>query len=272
LPRFDNSTGAYELDLSLVHDFDKAWREMHVKSDVFCSGSVILPDKGGRILNVGGWSLDSTKGVRLYTPDGTAGVNGTNDWQENFNELALQRQRWYPSRYSFAPWKQILISFTAATVLANGSVLVIGGETGSNAAPQPNLEILPNPGGKADTVIELDWLARTDPYNLYPFVYVLPSGRIFISKLFVLSGIPRNIYHFQVYYNEARILDPHTFETVVELPNLPGSVNNCELPPSPFNLSLNRVCCKSWEDARTPWRAPLCCFLSVHRIPTRSAS
>lgn len=158
---------------------------MHVKSDVFCSGSVILPDKGGRILNVGGWSLDSTKGVRLYTPDGTAGVNGTNDWQENFNELALQRQRWYPSRYSFAPWKQILISFTAATVLANGSVLVIGGETGSNAAPQPNLEILPNPGGKADTVIELDWLARTDPYNLYPFVYVLPSGRIFISKLFV---------------------------------------------------------------------------------------
>ncbi|KAJ7364627.1 copper radical oxidase-like protein, partial [Mycena albidolilacea] len=190
---FDNSTGAYELDLSLVHDFDKAWREMHVKSDVFCSGSVILPDKGGRILNVGGWSLDSTKGVRLYTPDGTAGVNGTNDWQENFNELALQRQRWYPT----------------ATVLANGSVLVIGGETGSNAAPQPNLEILPNPGGKADTVIELDWLARTDPYNLYPFVYVLPSGRIFI-----------------IYYNEARILDPHTFETVVELPNIPGSVNN----------------------------------------------
>jgi hypothetical protein len=70
---------------------------MHVKSDVFCSGSVVLPDKGGRILNVGGWSLDSTKGVRLYTPNGSAGVNGTNDWQENFQELALQRQRWYPS-------------------------------------------------------------------------------------------------------------------------------------------------------------------------------
>ncbi|KAJ7113633.1 copper radical oxidase [Mycena epipterygia] len=189
---FANSTGAYELDLSLVGTFSKAWRTMHVKSDVFCSGSVILPDKGGRILNVGGWSLDSTKGVRLYTPDGSAGVNGTNDWQENFKELALQRQRWYPT----------------AAVLSNGSVLVIGGETGSNAGPEANLEILPTPPG-GDTVVDLDWLARTDPFNLYPFVFVLPSGNIFV-----------------IYYNEARILDPHTFATIKQLPNIPASVNN----------------------------------------------
>ena len=87
---FDNSTGAYELDLSLVDDFELAWRTMHVQSDVFCSASVVLPDRGGRQLNVGGWSLDSTRGVRLYWPDGSAGVNGTNDWEENFNELKLQ--------------------------------------------------------------------------------------------------------------------------------------------------------------------------------------
>lgn len=87
---FDNSTGAYELDLSLVDNFEKAWRTMHVKSDVFCSASIVLPDKGARQLNVGGWSLDSTQGVRLYTPDGSPGVNGTNDWEENYNELHLQ--------------------------------------------------------------------------------------------------------------------------------------------------------------------------------------
>ncbi|KAF7327563.1 hypothetical protein MKEN_00335300 [Mycena kentingensis (nom. inval.)] len=191
---FENSTGGYELDLSLVGNFGKAWREMHPKSDVFCAGSVTLPDKAGRILNVGGWSLDSTKGVRLYTPDGSTGVNGSNDWEENFNELKLQRQRWYPT----------------ALTLANGSVLIVGGETGSNASPQPNLEILPKPVG-GDTVIDLDWLERTDPYNLYPFIFVLPSGNIFI-----------------VYYNEARILDPHTFDTIKTLPNLPGSVNNFE--------------------------------------------
>ena len=90
VPTFPNSTGAYELDLSLVSDFGRAWREMHVKSDVFCSASIILPDKAGRQLNVGGFSPESTFGVRLYTPDGSAGVNGTNDWEENHNELSLQ--------------------------------------------------------------------------------------------------------------------------------------------------------------------------------------
>jgi len=63
---------------------------MHIKTDVFCSGSIILPDLGARQINVGGWSLASTFGVRLYTPDGSPGVNGTNDWEENVDELSLQ--------------------------------------------------------------------------------------------------------------------------------------------------------------------------------------
>ena len=75
-----------------------------------------------------------------------------------------QRGRWYPT----------------AAILPNGTILVIGGETGSNAAPQPNLEILPKPAG-GDTVVNLDWLARTDPNNLYPFVIILPSQRIFVG-------------------------------------------------------------------------------------------
>ena len=63
---------------------------MHVKTDVFCSGSIILPDKVGRQINVGGWSVESTFGLRLYTPDGSPGVNGTNDWEEDYNILKLQ--------------------------------------------------------------------------------------------------------------------------------------------------------------------------------------
>jgi hypothetical protein len=63
---------------------------MHVKTDVFCSGAVVLPDKTARILNVGGWSLTSTFGVRLYAPDGSPGVNGTNDWEEDPDTLLLQ--------------------------------------------------------------------------------------------------------------------------------------------------------------------------------------
>jgi hypothetical protein len=146
---FANTTGAYELDLSLVNDFDKAYREMHVKSDVFCSASLVLPDRAGRQINIGGWSDASTKGVRLYTPSGSAGVNGSTDWEENYSVLHLQRQRWYPS----------------AVVLTNGSILVVGGELGSNGDPEPSIELLPQTAG-GPTWLYMDWLDRTDPYNL----------------------------------------------------------------------------------------------------------
>lgn len=135
---------------------------------------------------------DSTFGIRLYTPNGTPGVNGTNDWEEDFHTLALQvslichkwsdlaeltihtqRGRWYPT----------------TAMLPNGSILVVGGEIGSNDKPQPNLEILPTPVG-GDTVLDLPWLARTDPWNLYPYIVVLPSGRIFIGTSLVLSIDP----------------------------------------------------------------------------------
>ena len=82
------------------------------------------------------------------------------------NAQCLQSGRWYPS----------------ALVLSNGSVLVVGGETGSNAPANPTLEILPRiPGG--DTQLFLDWLNRTDPNNLYPFLHILPSGLIFAGAL-----------------------------------------------------------------------------------------
>lgn len=185
-----NSTGAYELDLSLLDNFKAAWRTMHVKTDIFCAGGVTLPDKAGRQLTVGGWSGDSTYGVRLYTPDGSPGVPGKNDWQENVDVLKLQDGRWYPT----------------AMVMANGSVLVIGGEEGSNGAPVPTLEILPATGTKP---LRMEWLERTDPNNLYPFTAVLPSGGIFVA-----------------YWNEARILNENTFDTIKQLPNIPGAVND----------------------------------------------
>lgn len=185
-----NSTGAYELDLSQIDNFKAAWREMHVKTDIFCAGGLTLPDKAGRQLNVGGWSGDSTYGVRLYSPDGSAGVPGKNDWEENAAVLKLQQGRWYPT----------------AMIMSNGSILVIGGEVGSNSAPVPTIEILPYTGTKP---LYMDWLERTDPNNLYPFACVLPSGGIFVA-----------------YYNEARILDETNFNTIKTLPNIPGAVND----------------------------------------------
>jgi hypothetical protein len=94
---------------------------------------------------------------------------------------------------------------TTDTVQANGSILVVGGEEGSNGASVPTLELLPKSGG----VVYCDWLNRTDPYNLYPFLAVLPSGGVFVA-----------------YYNEARILDEGTLQTSKTLPNMPGAVND----------------------------------------------
>lgn len=91
--------------------------------------------------------------------------------------------------------------------MANGSILVVGGESGSNGPPVPTLEILPTPAG-GPTNLTMPWLAETDPNNLYPFLMVLPSGGVFV-----------------IYYNQARILDEVTFDTIRQLPNLPAAVD-----------------------------------------------
>jgi hypothetical protein len=75
-------------------------------------------------------------------------------------------------------------------MLSNGSIVIIGGEPGSNnVMHEPNLEILPKPAG-GDTVVSLDWLAHTDPYNLYPFVIVLPSTRLFVGRVEIVPVVP----------------------------------------------------------------------------------
>jgi hypothetical protein len=50
--------------------------------------------------------------------------------------------------------------YPTAMIMANGSILVVGGEAGSNGAVVPTLEILPPVG----PVLYMEWLNRTDPY------------------------------------------------------------------------------------------------------------
>jgi hypothetical protein len=175
---------------------------MHVLDEIFCSASLVLPDKTGRILNIAGWSDAANFGIRILTPSGSPGVQGNTDWEQDPANIVLQvcifhlatphfrvqRPRWYPT----------------AVTMSNGSILVVGGSNTESGDAQPNLEILPRiPGG--DTTIYLDFLAQTHPWNLYPFLFVLPSGNIFVG-----------------YFNQARVLDKTTFNTVTELPMIPG--------------------------------------------------
>jgi hypothetical protein len=65
--------------------------------------------------------------------------------------------------------------------MSNGSVLVMGGESSGGGPGNPTLEVFPRiPGG--DTQLFLDWLQRTAPNNLYPFLHILPSGLIFVGS------------------------------------------------------------------------------------------
>lgn len=85
-----NGTGAYELDLSQIDNFDMAWREMTgMDTDVFCSAGLTLPDKAGRVVTVGGWAGESNFGIRLYTPDGSEGVPGTNRKYDRFSSHSM---------------------------------------------------------------------------------------------------------------------------------------------------------------------------------------
>ena len=47
------------------------------------------------------------------------------------------------------------------------------------------------------------------------------------SRLFSFDEPSSHPFFFQGHYNEARILDPVTFNTITQLPNIPGAVNNC---------------------------------------------
>ena len=201
-----NETGAYELDLTQISNPSTTWRELHLKTDVFCAAGITLPDRVGRQLIVGGWSGDSTYGTRLYWP----GM----DWEEDVTVLKLQAGRWYPS----------------VMIMANGSVMVVGGEVGLNGAAVPSIEVLPYTGTQP---LYMDWLDRTDPNNLYPFVAVLLSGGIFVA-----------------YWNEARILDERTLV-------------RSRHSQMPLALPTTRQ-----RAAHIPWRVLLCCSPNGTPLPT----
>ncbi len=69
----------------------------------------------------------------------------------------------------------------------------MGGETGSNAPANPTLEILPQiPGG--NTQVTLPFLAESNPNDLYPFVHILPSGKMFVGESETTGFLLKLIY------------------------------------------------------------------------------
>jgi hypothetical protein len=117
-----NGTGVYELDLTEINNFTAAWRTMDgLQTDVFCAAGLTLPDKAGRQITVGGWAGGSNFGVRLYWPDGSPGVPGTNEWDEDAGVLSLQG-----SYFSFAIFPSCLVPLSLSYHLSRWSCGIRG--------------------------------------------------------------------------------------------------------------------------------------------------
>ena len=122
-------------------------------------------------------------------------------------------------------------------IMANGSILVIGGESGSNGPPVPTIEVLPTPAG-GPTWLHMDWLESSDPLNLYPFLSPLPGGGIFV-----------------LYYNQvSSLINRRPLVVYLILRRLESSMR------SPLIRSIScltfQVTSRAGADEPTPWKGP----------------
>jgi hypothetical protein len=131
---------------------------------LFCSGHAALPD--GRVVIMGG-HMDGITGVHIFHP--------TNDSFEHVTEMAAGR--WYPS----------------CTALPNGQVLTMSGTMGSGGPVSPtapvnnSLQVFDPVAGLQPSVplpspFSSFFPAEFPTIDLYPFVYVLPSGALLVHS------------------------------------------------------------------------------------------
>ncbi|KAL3535715.1 hypothetical protein ACH5RR_004176 [Cinchona calisaya] len=157
-----------------------AVRPLKFSYDPWCSSGGLAAN--GDLINTGG-ALEAMKAVRTYSPCDTC------EFQENVAGLA--ENRWYASQQ----------------MLEDGSFVVIGGRDVFSYEIVP-----PNQLQFEKKLFPLPFLQETrdeKENNLYPFVYILPDGNIF---LFANS--------------KSIILNPYTGETIRKLPDLPGGSRN----------------------------------------------
>ncbi|KAK6433464.1 hypothetical protein LTR95_010362 [Oleoguttula sp. CCFEE 5521] len=167
------------------------------KTNAFCAGGTFLAD--GRLLSVGGnanlsW-LDPTvtdgwQGERYLTRS-SADQDGQ-AWSEPGNQL--DTARWYPTLQTL-PDGRIFV--------ASGSLNGLDPTVTTNK--NPTYEILDRNGITNGGATTLPLLVKAQPYYMYPFIHLLPSGDLYIfaSKSSVLFS-------------------PTTGTATKTLPDLPG--------------------------------------------------
>ncbi|WWD21146.1 hypothetical protein CI109_105627 [Kwoniella shandongensis] len=160
-------------------------RPMDVLSNSFCAGGTVLGN--GTWLNVGGNQAITYGGVAMpFTTAAQSGQSAYKDWDggkairflnpcDDGNcdwvddpAMYMTSRRWYPT----------------LETLEDGSAIIIGGcEWGgyvnydAGAQNNPTVEYFPSKGQP----FTLQFLIDTMPVNLFPLVWLLPSGNIFMQ-------------------------------------------------------------------------------------------
>lgn len=172
---------------------------LQYKTNAFCSGGSFLPD--GRVISVGGNAplsfIDPTvgdgfQGIRYLQRSVTDASLDGQSWSEPGNQL--NTARWYASVASLADGTQFV---------ASGSLNGLDPTVAANN--NPTWELLDRNGISNNISTALDILVKNQPYYMYPFLHLLPSGDlfVFVSK----SG---------------ELFSPSTNLTTSALPDLPG--------------------------------------------------
>ncbi|XP_041027938.1 aldehyde oxidase GLOX-like [Juglans microcarpa x Juglans regia] len=167
-------------------------RPLMILTDTWCSSGQFLPD--GTLLQTGG-DMDGLKKIRKFEP---CEAHLFCNWVE-LKDVELVNGRWYATNQ----------------ILPDGSVIIVGGRATNTIEYYP-----PRKGGAVLFPFLAD-VEDTQMDNLYPYVHLLPNGRLFIFA-----------------NNKAVLYDHEANKVIRDFPPLAGGPRNYPSAGSSAMLAL----------------------------------
>ncbi|KAI8391784.1 glyoxal oxidase N-terminus-domain-containing protein [Radiomyces spectabilis] len=204
--QFDSGQSAFSVQYDLRTD---KYRPLPLETNTFCSAGGFLAN--GTFISTGGgekrgrtWKAEpGWQSIRHFNPC----LDNTCEWNE-FKTGQMRVNRWYPT----------------VEQLPEGDIFIIGGSTKGTAVNRDEVNVPsyefwpPRPEGE----VHMPFLNETMPYNLYPFVFLLPDGNLFIFA-----------------NKQSMIFDYKNNRVVKRLPDIPGVPRSYPLTGGAVMLPLD---------------------------------
>ncbi|KAG0170906.1 hypothetical protein DFQ28_001418 [Apophysomyces sp. BC1034] len=204
--QFDSGQSAFSTVYDLRTD---TYRAVHLDTNTFCSAGGFLAN--GTLINTGGgekrgrtWKAEpGWQSIRHFSPC----TDNSCEWSE-WKTGRMTVNRWYPT----------------VEQLPEGDIIIVGGSTKGTAVNRdevnvPSYEFWPP---RSSEPVDLPFLNETMPYNLYPFVFTLPNGHLFLFA-----------------NTQSMIYDHNNHKIVKKLPNMPGNPRSYPLTSGAVLLPLD---------------------------------